>query len=61
MNTADTALAFHDLVTELLVELAADDDEPGDDLVDDMRNLADLLFEALNFKVTEEGKAEISL
>jgi hypothetical protein len=61
MNNSDTALAFHDLVTNVLVELAADDDAPDDELVDDMRNLTDLLFEALNFKVVEDGKAEISL
>jgi hypothetical protein len=61
MDTSDTKLAFHDQVTAILADLAADDEGPDDDLIEAMGNLTDILFESLNFKVTGEKTAEINL
>lgn len=59
MSTSDTKLAFHDQITEVLADLASDDDGPDQDLVEAMANLTDILLESLSFKVTGEGVAEI--
>ena len=62
MSKEDTPIKFHDFVTELLIDLAGEDDEePGDDLKESMAELTDILFESLSFKVTGDGVAEISL
>ena len=60
-NTSDTKLAFHDQVTAVLADLAADDDGPDEDLMEAMANLTDILFESLDFQVTGEKTAEIHL
>jgi hypothetical protein len=61
MNKADTSLAFHDHITEVLADLAADDDGPDEYLREAMGDLTDILLESLDFTVTGDGVAEIRL
>ena len=61
MSDSETALAFHDLVTEILVDLAADEDEADDELTEAMAGVTDMILDSLNFEVTGEGVAQISL
>jgi len=57
MSKEDTPIKFHDFVTELLIDLAGEDDEePGDDLKESMAELTDILFESLSFKVTGDSR-----
>lgn len=61
MMTSDTRLAFHDQVTSILTDLAADDEGPNEDLREAMGNITDILFESLKLEVIDKTTAQISL
>lgn len=61
MSNPDTALAFHDFITDILTDLAADEDGPDADLREAMAGVTDMILESLRFSVTSEGVAELRL
>lgn len=55
MNSAEAQLELHAYVKELLIDLAVEDDLPDDEMEaveEAMGDLADLMFEGLDLKVT---------
>lgn len=55
MNSAEAQLELHGYVKELLIDLAVEDDLPDDEMEaveEAMADLADLMFEGLDLKVT---------
>ncbi len=53
-STADARLAVHEIITEILVSLAVDDETTDEEVgafEEDMAMVADLMLESLGFKV----------
>lgn len=62
MNATDAQLAIHDFISELLAELGAEEGEsPDAELLSQMQQLTDLIFEGLTFHVESvEGKQVVA-